>query len=694
MSDQRGSRIAEFTPTALILGVVIGIIFGAANAYVGLKVGMTVSASIPAAVISMAVLRGLLKRGTILENNMVQTIGSAGESLAAGMIFTIPALYIFAQADHDPSMTPTLIEMTVWATIGGLLGVLFMVPLRRLLIVKEHGKLPYPEGVACAEVLEAGQRGGVSARTVFWGLGIGAVYELIRGLGFFLEEARQRLPMIRTELALKTDPALLGVGFILGPRIAAYMLSGAVLGWFVLIPAIAFFGGHGQTAVAPSTQPLASLTPGDLWDHYLRYIGAGAVILGGLISLLKSLRTIGGSLFHLFGGTGGRERTDRDLPLPVLMLLLAGLAAAMWYLPDHGLMHKIMKNVVVIACVIGFGFFFVTVSSRLVGIVGSSSNPASGMTIATLLGTALIIVYGVGLSGPQAKFAIISVGALVCIAICIAGDCSQDLKTGYLVKATPWKQQIGEMIGVITAAFVLAWVISICADRYGFARDADHPTPLLAPQANIMRLLTEGVVGGDLPWTLVVIGMACALIVELLGIGSLPFAVGLYLPLSLSTPIMLGGIIRWIVDRIRRPASEAESPGILAASGLVAGQGVMGVLLVAAAALIGWIWHDPTFTPPGQQQPRLVVPAHFKDWLSYKLGFDPHYGLDKLDKEIGPFRGESRLRWYELIPAIPMLLLALWLMIAALGRSRQAPPASPDAVMPGNDALPPTAAPG
>ncbi|MBN2446396.1 MAG: oligopeptide transporter, OPT family, partial [Phycisphaerae bacterium] len=588
----------ELSPLAIFLGIIIGILFGAANAYIGMKVGMTVSASIPAAVISMAVLRGILKRGTIGENNIVQTIGSTGESLAAGMIFTIPALFVFALKDADDSIRPDFWEMAVWGAVGGLIGVIFMVPLRRMLIVREHGKLPFPEGTACAEVLESGQQGGSAARTVFAGLGVGALYELFRGLGFWRDNASLKLPYIKTELGLAAEPALLGVGYILGIRIAGYMLAGAVLGWFVIIPAIGFFGGP-DTILAPAEVAIGQMDPGMMWDKYLRFIGAGAVVLGGLISLFKSFGTIGGSIFHMVGGNRTGQRTDRDIPTIILLLLLGAVGATMWFAPEYGLMHKFLQSIPVIACVLVFGFFFVTVSSRLVGIVGSSSNPASGMTIATLLGTALILVYGVGLEGPAAKITIISVGALVCIAICIAGDCSQDLKTGYLLKATPWKQQLGEIIGVLAAAAALAGVIWICSDRYGFLRDASHPNALLAPQANLMQLLVQGIVDKNLPWPLIFIGMACALVVEFLGIPSLPFAVGLYLPLSLSTPIMVGGLVRWLVTISRRKAtSEAHDPGILASSGLVAGHGLMGVILVGAAALIGFGFGDPRFAPP------------------------------------------------------------------------------------------------
>ncbi len=621
----------EFSPLAIFLGIVIGIVFGAANAYIGLKVGMTVSASIPAAVISMGILRALLKRGTILENNMVQTIGSVGESLAAGMIFVIPALFIFAVAEHKPDMAPNFWEIAVWGGLGGLLGVLFMVPLRRMLIVKEHGKLPFPEGTACAEVLESGDRGGKAAKTVFAGLGVGALFELVRGLGFFRDVATQRLPLLRTAAGLDTSPALLGVGYILGIRVAGYMLGGAVLGWFVIIPAIAFFGASNPDVIFPAADRIAEMAPDDIWGKYVRYIGAGAVVFGGIISLLRSLGTIGGSVFHLFGGRGSSERTDRDIPTFVLLLLVIGLGAAMWYLPGVKiagpdgpatvpLLHELFKHIPVIACVIGFGFFFVTVSSRLVGIVGSSSNPASGMTIATILGTALIIValsQTMGLDATAQKVAIIAVGSLVCIAICIAGDTSQDLKTGYLVKATPWKQQIGELIGVLTATVALAGVIWLIKGQYGFSETVDTPNPVPAYQANLMKMVVQGVVDQQLPWNFIFIGMAAALIVEMLGLPALPFAVGLYLPLNLSMPIMAGGVIRWAIDRIHRgrKSSEAQDPGILASSGLVAGHGVMGVVLVGVTALIGWWWADPYFAEPKYYEPA-------KAWVAFDKTHD------------------------------------------------------------------------
>ena len=640
----------EFTWLALFLGVAIGAVFGAANAFIGLKVGMTVSASIPAAVISMAILRGIMKRKSILENNMVQTIGSVGESLAAGMIFVIPALFIFANDPDNPaaSMAPKFWEIVIWGALGGLLGVLFMIPLRRLLIVKEHGKLPFPEGTACAEVLESGERGGASAKTVFAGLGIGALVEFVRGLGFFPNVAAQRLPLLKTSVGLDSSPALLGVGYILGIRVAGYMLAGACLGWFVLIPAIAFFGQDVGHAIFPASDAIADMDPGAIWSKYVRYIGAGAVVLGGLLSLFRSLGTIGKSFFSMFAGRGSSDRTDRDIPAIVLLLLLGGLGAAMWYLPKVGLLNALFNNVIVIACVIGFGFFFVTVSSRLVGIVGSSSNPASGMTIATILGTALIIVAvapDLGLDPTQQKVAIISVGALVCIALCIAGDTSQDLKTGFLVKATPWKQQVGEIIGVLAATVALAGVIWLIKDQYGFVKTDDTPNPVPAYQANLMKLVVQGVVDQALPWNLILIGMACAFVVELLGIPALPFAVGLYLPLELSSPIMVGGLLRWLVDRRRSGQSEAHNPGVLASSGLVAGHGLMGVGLVGVAAFIGWIGADPYFAAPKYH-------TENQQWVQFDQSKDAWAYVDE-ESQSPVFYDEANSRWADGNPPPP-----------------------------------------
>lgn len=686
----------ELSPAAIILGIVIGAALAAANAYVGLKVGMTISASIPAAVVSLLVMRVLLKRGSLLESNMVQTIGSAGESLTAGMIFVIPALFILGQA-------PSILEMTIWGALGGLLGVCFMVPLRRVLIVKEHDNLPFPEGVACAKVLESGERGGAGAIAVIRGAIVGAGFQLLTGLGFWPDKAVTPVPQsIKTQGALGAEPALLGVGYILGIRIAAYMMAGAALAWFVLIPGIAYVGQHLETPVFPEQDKLiGAMTPKDIHGAYIRYIGAGAVAIGGLLSLFKSFPTIVTSVWHVTTGVFGRksgsgERADRDLPFILLVLITGGLGYAMWRVPQ---VHVGPWGAV---AVLVFGFFFVTVSSRLVGLVGSSSNPASGMTIASLLGTALVFKFvflrdggAVDESGMMTlKVTCLSVGALVCIAICIAGDCSQDLKTGFLVRATPWKQQFGEMIGVLSAVVVIAGVILLLGNTYGFEATEAHRNPLEAPQARIMKILVDGVLGGDLPWVLIIMGGAAAIMVELLGLPALPFAVGLYLPLYLTMPIMVGGVVRWLVDRKRREHAE-DDPGILTSSGLVAGMGLMGVAIAGAAALVSWGWNDPKWhnplsepsppyvkvfdapseePPPGAEplpapQPELVgvlpdgvVPPEWKT-----EGVMPHHLIPWLCSKIGflPQRWGMTGAWWNGFAIFPFALMTIWLWWSA-----------------------------
>jgi putative OPT family oligopeptide transporter len=634
----------ELSPLAIVLGIVIGIVLGAANAFVGLQVGMTVSASIPAAVISMGIMRGLLKRGTLLENNMVQTMASPAEALAAGLIFTVPALFLMGAK-------PDYWELVIWGAIGGLMGVFFMVPLRRSLIIKEKDILVYPEGVACAEVLEAGQRGGIGAKTVFWGLGVGAFFEIFRYIGAFAQSAVVPIQKLRTAFTLDASPALLGVGYIIGPRVAGYMLGGAVLGWFLIIPAIAYFGQDAGQIIAPAETLIRDMSPGDIWDKYLRFIGAGAVILGGVVSLIKSIPTICSSFWEgfkgLFGRGGRKIRTDRDIPMPLLVLGIIGLWALMWYVPQVNISRAGAVAVLV------FGFFFVTVSSRLVGIVGSSSNPVSGMTIATLLGVSLIFTYFLKDTSRQAQLSAITVGALVCIALCKAGDISQDLKTGYLVKATPWKQQVGQIIAVLTSILALAGVILLLHEAYGFERTDENPNGLLAPQANIMKVLVEGVMGGQLPWVLVIMGMAAAAVVELLGLPALPFAVGLYLPLELSTPIMVGGLIRWVVGKIRRQkAGEMSGPGMLGASGLVAGAGLMGVLAAAVTYGIGQFKGNPQFTDPITGSTGSVTTTHLVPWLMGRGTLPMKYNLPDM--------------WWDMLPFAPFIILAIWLVVIAL----------------------------
>ncbi|AZR72644.1 oligopeptide transporter, OPT family [Anoxybacter fermentans] len=566
--------LPEFTLTSIILGILMAIVFGAANAYLGLKVGMTVSASVPAAVISMGIIRGILKRNSILENNMVQTICSAGESLAAGVIFTIPALIIWG-------IQPSIFKMFLIALLGGLIGVLFMIPLRRHLIVGEHGKLPYPEGTACAEVLVAGEVGGTGAKTVFTGLFIGALYKLLAdGFKLWPTEIEWSIPGLKgAAVGMDVLPALLGVGFIIGPRISALMLAGGIMGWLVFIPLIAALGEHLTVPFYPASQPISELGYWGIWNYYIRYIGAGAVALGGVVSLLKSIPTIWssfkGAVVGFTESTGGKNlRTFDDMPIKWVIGLLIIVFLLIAFIP------QLPVGPLGAFFVLVFGFFFVTVSSRIVGIVGSSSNPASGMTIATLLFTT-ILFKAFGWTGESGMIAALSVGALVCIAIAIAGDTSQDLKTGFLVGATPRKQQYGEIIGVLVSALVIGFTLILLHEAYTIGSKE-----LAAPQATLMSLVVEGVMKGTLPWALVLTGVFTALIVELFGIGSLPFAVGLYLPIHLSTPIIIGGIIRGLLNKFSANDSIFKSKretGILYASGLIAGDALLGVILAIFA---------------------------------------------------------------------------------------------------------------
>ena len=563
--------LTEFSVVSIGLGILIAVIFGAANAYLGLIVGLTISASIPAAVISMGVLRVLLRRKSILENNMVQTIGSAGESLAAGVIFTVPALFLWGVA-------PGYLDVFLMSLFGGFIGVLMMIPLRRYLIVEEHGRLPYPEGTACADILIAGEEGGSKAITVFIGMGVSAIYKFISdGLSLFSEGIAWKIPRLKnTVVGMDVQPALLGVGFIIGPRIAAYMLGGAVLGWLAIIPLITLMGEHSSVVIHPATTLIKNMDAGAIWNNYLRYIGAGAVAFAGFWSLIKSMPIIWSSFKSAITGllkkTGlsNEKRTDIDIPMKWVLVSIVVIIILIGILPQihSGIAGAILMTV--------FAFFFVTVSSRIVGVVGSSSNPISGMTIATLLLTTLILK-ALGITGMPGMVAAISVGGLVCIASAIAGDTSQDLKTGYILGATPWKQQVGEFIGVFVSALTIGLVLVLLDKAFGFGTKA-----LPAPQATLMKLVIEGVMEGNLPWGLVFTGAAIALVVEMLGIAALPFAVGLYLPFSLSAPIMLGGVIKGVLDKVvkdKEENKERTEMGILYSSGLIAGEGLMGLII-------------------------------------------------------------------------------------------------------------------
>lgn len=575
--------LPEFTPVSLILGIVLAVVFGAANAYLGLRVGMTVSASIPAAVLSMGIIRFVLRRDSILENNMVQTVGSAGESLAAGAIFTMPALFMWAQESDAVSM-PSFGEIAIIAVCGGLLGVLFMVPLRTALIVEEHGVLPFPEGTACAEVLLAGEEGGAKSKVVFSGLGISALYKFIAdGLCLFPSEVNWDIKPLKAGFGLDVLPALAGVGYICGSKIASYMFAGGVLGWFVLIPAISLFGG--DNVIAPATEAVSSLGVSDVWSSYIRYIGAGAVAAGGIISLLKSLPTIVKTFTKAVKGFGhtqdGQLRTSKDLPMSVVLGGVLVLALVIWVIPAIPISFLGALIVVI------FGFFFATVSSRMVGLVGSSNNPVSGMAIATLL-IATALLKATGTTGYAGMTSAISIGTIICIVAAMAGDTSQDLKTGYIVGATPMWQQIGELIGAVVAALTIGGVMYLLNAAWGFGDSVQLP----APQATLMKLVVEGVMGGTLPWGLVFCGIFIAIVIEILGLPILPIAIGLYLPIHLSAPIFVGGILRACFEK-KKAANEKEEKekkdsidrGVLYSSGLIAGEGLVGITLAILAII-------------------------------------------------------------------------------------------------------------
>ena len=559
--------LPELTVVSIVLGVILAVIFGGANAYLGLRVGMTVSASIPAAVISMGVIRVILRRDSILENNIVQTIGSAGESVAAGAIFTLPALFMWAQEGGLDN--PSLAEIALITLVGGVLGVLFMIPLRSALIVKEHGTLPYPEGTACAEVLLAGEEGGASASTV---------YKFIAdGLKAFRSEVDFSIEQYKgSGIGMDVLPALLGVGYICGPKVSSYLLAGGTVGWFVLMPLIMLFGG--DMVMYPGTDPISTMDTWGLWGSYIRYIGAGAVACGGILSLIKSfpliIKTFRDAIKGLGAGRGGdNSRTNQDLKMNLVLIVIGVIAIAMWLIP------AIPVNLLGAIIIIVFGFFFATVSSRMVGIVGSSNNPVSGMAIATLL-IATILLKASGTIGYPGMASAIAIGTVICIIAATAGDTSQDLKTGYIVGATPKKQQVGELIGVVASAIAIGGILYLLNSAWGYGS-----TELPAPQATLMKMVVEGVMGGNLPWNLVFAGVAIAIVVEILGIPVLPFAVGLYLPIHLSTPMMVGGAIRWFFERKSSENKAGIDRGILYSSGLIAGEGIVGILLAVFAII-------------------------------------------------------------------------------------------------------------
>ncbi len=571
----------EITVTSIIMGIILAVVFGAANAYLGLRVGMTVSASIPAAVIAMGVIRIVMRRNSILESNVVQTIGSAGESLAAGAIFTLPALFLWAAEGKMDK--PDLVEITLIALIGGLLGVFFMIPLRNALIVKEHGVLPYPEGTACAEVLLAGEKGGANAGTVFAGMGFAALFKfIIDGLKLVSGEISFRVKGFAGEIGTQIYPAVMSVGYICGARISSYMFAGGIVSWLVLIPMIVLFGS--ELTLYPGTAPIGELFAeggaSAIWSTYIRYIGAGALAAGGIISLVKSLplivKTFTGAMKSMKGaGATSTERTARDINLKIVIIAILVLTILIWLIP------AIPVSLLGAFIIVIFGFFFATVSSRMVGLVGSSNNPVSGMAIATLL-IATLILKVTGADGVDGMCSAIAIGSIICIVSAIAGDTSQDLKTGYILGATPRKQQTGELIGVIASALAIGGTLYLLDSAWGFGSDE-----LGAPQATLMKLIVEGVMGGDLPWVLVFIGVFIAVAVELIGIPVLPFAIGVYLPVQLNACIMVGGLIRLALDKIKGKKAEHKeeivNDGILFCSGMIAGEGLVGIVLALLA---------------------------------------------------------------------------------------------------------------
>ncbi|MBU1095410.1 MAG: oligopeptide transporter, OPT family [Ignavibacteriae bacterium HGW-Ignavibacteriae-2] len=598
MSDQKNSSfkpyisasdlIPEFTPKAIILGSIFGIIFGAATVYLGLKVGLTVSASIPIAVLAISIFKKLGK-STILENNIVQTIGSAGESVAAGVVFTLPALLFLPGGSEYFKY----FQIFVLAIAGGILGVLFMIPLRRSLIVKEHGNLPFPEGTACADVLVAGEKGGSLAQKVFYGLGLAFAYKFLMSvLGLWKDVPSivfgRKSILPNGTINGEITPELLGVGYIIGPKIAGIMVAGGVLSWLVLIPLITLLGDNLTTVFAPGTKLISEMSPREIWSSYIRYIGAGAVTFGGIITLVRTFPTIVSAFKDSFkdlkdnrtNGKVEKERTERDIPLVTVLVGSIVLVVFMAAIPN------IPTNLLSSIMIVVFGFFFVTVSSRIVGLIGSSSNPISGMTIATLMATSLIFV-GVGWTGDAYQPIALVVGSIVCIASANAGATSQDLKTGYILGATPVKQQLGLVIGVVVSSIVIGATMLLLENALGIgAITPAHPNPLPAPQATLMATVIKGLLSQNLPWGLVIVGMGIAAVMELAGVRSLPFAVGAYLPLSTTAPIFAGGLVKFIVDKFNK-SKDADSeigPGALFSSGLIAGGALTGILV---AILVG-----------------------------------------------------------------------------------------------------------
>lgn len=574
ISASAGTNMREFTARAVIIGCVISILFGAANAYLAMQIGMTICASIPAAVIGMAVLKGL-KNSTVLENNIVQTVGSAGEALAAGVAFTLPALLLL-------NLPVSAVTIFVIACTGGTLGILIMIPLRKFLIKDEHGKIPYPEGTACAEVIVAGNEGGNSAKMLFKALGLGAAFKFLTdGIVAFpyTSDVYFKGNLKGGGIGMDFLPSLMGAGFLVGPRISAYSLAGGILGWLVIMPMIYYFGQYAPNAIAPGVDPIADMDMWGMWSKYIKYVGIGAVTMGGFISLISSIPIIVKSFKGTFAAYKLKaeevKRTDVNLPGKYIITGVFLVLAIIAFLP---VFPSVAAGSVGAILVLIFGFFFVTVSSHIVGLVGSSSNPIAAMTIGGLLVTA-VVFRAMGFNGTSGIVATLIVGSVLCIAIGVSGDMSQDLKTGYLLGATPKKQQMGQFIGLVSAAAVMGMVIIMLNEVYVIGSEK-----LPAPHANMMKAISEGIMTGSLPWGLILMGMAISVAVKLLGGSVLPFAVGLYLPVHLSTAMMVGGAIRGIVEK-KQYSTETRNKklekGTLYASGLIAGDALTGVIITA-----------------------------------------------------------------------------------------------------------------
>jgi len=581
----------EMTLKAALTGTLLGILFGAANAYLGLRAGLTVSTSIPIAVLTVAVFKILHsagKRNSILESNISQTIGSTSSSIASGVIFTLPALFMW-------QMAPSLVQMTLLAFAGGTLGVLFMIPLRRLLIVREHGKLPYPEGTACAEVLVASEVGGARARNVFWGLGAGAAFKMLAGwIRAFPDEVGFAIPGLRKgEIGSEISAALFGVGYILGPRIGLIMVGGGLLSSLVIIPAIAIWGEGRSVPLYPEMSKIISaMSPGEIWSRYVRYIGAGAVATAGIITLIRSIPTmvesfrVGSKQFRERAAAGAAviRRTDLDLSFGTIGAGLLIVCLALIIIPNAFPVLSFPARIVATILAAVFAFFFVTVASRIVGLVGVTSNPTSGMTIASLLGTSTVFL-ALGWTDDAGKAGALTIGSVVAIAASIAGDTSQDLKTGFILGGTPKYQEYGQLLGILTSTVFVCMAVMVLDRTYGFG-SAELP----APQATLMKLVIEGVLQNALPWTLVGIGVAITLIATALKIPPLAFAVGVYLPVATMVPVFLGGLLRWGIEKRARNENEAaqrREDGVLFGSGLVGGEGLLGVVIAAVTFSLG-----------------------------------------------------------------------------------------------------------